>query len=185
MVPAHRPMGFRTPGAVVLAAAGLVAVAAHHGWAATNTPAKSTARDVTGIGVALSGDTLTVGGTSVRLRGIAAPLAGETCQTRYGVEYDCYRRATEILQALIGDGPVDCKETATDRKGQVIGFCAAHGADLGAAMVARGWAFAYRRLDGRYVRAEAFAESHRIGMWAGKIETPWQWRSRKLNDTEH
>jgi endonuclease YncB( thermonuclease family) len=138
---------------------------------------------VSGPGVAMSGDLLTVGGASVRLQGIAAPVAGETCQTRYGALYDCYRKSTDVLQALIGTSEVSCEITATDRTGQKIGLCKIGNTDLGAAMVARGWAFAYRRLSPAYVSPEAFAESHRLGMWAGRVEMPWQWKTRKLSDS--
>ncbi|MEI6557172.1 MAG: thermonuclease family protein [Rhodospirillaceae bacterium] len=138
---------------------------------------------VAGPGVAMTGDLLTVGGNSVRLSGIAAPVAGETCQTRYGALYDCYRKSTDVLQALVGDKEVSCEITATDRTGQKIGVCRIGTTDLAAAMVARGWAFAYRRLSPAYVSSEAFAESHRLGMWAGRVETPWQWKTRKLSDT--
>ena len=138
---------------------------------------------VSGPAVAMSGDMVTVGGASVRLLGIAAPLPGETCETRYGDVYDCYRRSTDILQALIGDNEVSCEITTADRTGQRVGVCHAGGTDLAAGMVARGWAFAYRRLTPAYVGAETFAESHRLGMWAGRVETPWQWKSRMLSDT--
>ncbi|MEI8394045.1 MAG: thermonuclease family protein [Rhodospirillaceae bacterium] len=147
------------------------------------TIAATRGQTVSGPGVALAGDLLTVGGTSVRLYGITAPMAGQTCKTRYDQSYDCFRRATEILQALIGDANVTCTLTATDRNGQQIGTCFANGVNLGAAVVSRGWAFAYRQLSNTYVGAEMFANSHRLGMWAGKIETPTQWRSRHLTDT--
>ena len=133
----------------------------------------------------MTGDLITVGGSSIRLLGIAAPIPGETCETRYGQTYDCYRRSTDILQALIGDAPVTCSITTTDHTGQRVGVCRVHGMDLASAMVSRGWAFAYRRLTPAYAGAEAFAESHRLGMWGGKVETPWQWRSRQLSDTAH
>ena len=138
---------------------------------------------VSGPGVAMTGDLVTVGGASVRLQGIAAPVAGETCETRYGAVYDCYRKSTDVLQALIGDNQVSCEIVTADRTGQKVGICSVGNTDLAAAMVARGWAFAYRRLSPAYVNSEAFAESHRLGMWAGRVETPWQWKSRKLSDT--
>ncbi len=155
------------------------------GAAQTRQPASpaGSSQTVTGTAVAMTGDLITVAGSSVRLYGIAAPIPGETCQTRYGQTYDCYRRSTDILQALIGDTPVTCTITATDRNGQRIGVCRSGNRDLGAAMVTRGWAYAYRRLTPTYISAEAFAESHRLGMWGGKVETPWQWRSRQLSDT--
>ncbi len=135
-----------------------------------------------GTGVALSGDTLTVSGTSIRLYGIAAPLAGQTCETRYGKSYDCYRRSTDVLQVLIGGLDVVCTVTTKDRNGQKIGVCRAGGSDLAGAIVSRGWAFAYRRLTPAYIGNETFAESRRLGIWAGKVEMPWQWRSRHLSD---
>jgi endonuclease YncB( thermonuclease family) len=138
---------------------------------------------LTGVAIAMSGDLLTVSGTSTRLLGIAAPAAGQTCKTRLGLSYDCYRRATEVLQVLISGGAVHCTVTTTDISGQRVGLCRAGDIDLAAAMVARGWAFAYRRLTPAYVGAESFAESHQLGMWAGRVETPWQWRSRHLSDT--
>lgn len=150
--------------------------------AAAVTLAAAPVQTVTGRAMASAGDMVTIGENAIRLYGIAAPVTGETCQTRYGVGYDCFRRSTEILQALIGEGEATCVVTNTDRTGQKIGVCRVGGTDLGAAMVARGWAFAYRRLTPAYVGSEAFAESHRLGMWAGKIETPWQWRSRQLID---
>ena len=138
---------------------------------------------ISGPGVAMTGDLVTVSGGSVRLFGIAAPFAGETCETRYGAIYDCYRKSTDVLQALIGGKEVSCEIVAADHTGQKIGVCNVGGTDLSAAMVARGWAFAYRRLSPAYVSSEAFAESHRLGMWGGRVETPWQWKSRKLSDT--
>lgn len=156
----------------LLTAAGLLA-------AATPQPP---AQEVSGKPEIASGDQMTVSGTSVRLYGVAAPAAGQTCQTRYGVSYDCYRRSTDVLKALVGEAEVACIITTVDRTGQKIGVCRVGGVDLAAAMVARGWAFAYRRLTPAYVGAEAFAESHRLGMWAGKVEMPWQWRSRQLGD---
>jgi len=138
---------------------------------------------ISGPAVAMTGDQVTVGGASVRLKGIAAPVAGETCETRYGAIYDCYRKSIDVLQALIGDNEVSCEIVTADRTGQKVGVCRVGNTDLAAAMVARGWAFAYRRLSPAYVNSEAFAESHRLGMWAGRVETPWQWKSRKLSDT--
>jgi endonuclease YncB( thermonuclease family) len=124
-----------------------------------------------------------VGGSQVRLFGIAAPASGQLCQTRSGKEYDCFQKAIRVLQSLIeGDNAVRCTIESTDRTGQAVGLCRSRGVDLGAAMVSRGWAFAYRRLSLEYAGAEAFAQTHRLGLWAGRVETPWQWRSRQLRE---
>lgn len=142
----------------------------------------SSPQTVVGIGVALTGDTLTVSGSSVRLAGVAAPADGQTCFTRFSREYDCFKLSTEMLQSLMGEHEVTCDIEASDRTGQRVGRCRANGVDLGGAMVTRGWAFAYSRLSERYERAEVYAQIHRLGMWGGRVEKPWQWKTRKLRE---
>ncbi len=137
---------------------------------------------LTGIGVPMTGDLISVGGTVVRLEGIAAPLQGQLCKNRYGREYDCFAIATAVLEALVADRTVNCRVTATDRNRNAVGVCSIAGVDLGAAMVARGWAFVYNPLTHRYGRSQSFAQARRIGMWAGRVEKPWQYRSRHLRE---
>ncbi|NYZ12339.1 thermonuclease family protein [Azospirillum sp. RWY-5-1] len=135
---------------------------------------------VTGTGIAVEGDLLTVNGRPVRLMGIDAPDPGQTCLTRGGRSYDCFASSTAVLRGLIQGGEVECTVADRDRNGQEMGECRVSGVDLGRAMVLRGWAFAYRSLSPAYQEAEAYAVSRRLGLWAGKVEKPWQWRSRKL-----
>ena len=49
-------------------------------------------------------------------------------------------------------------------------------------MVARGWAFPFRGLTAAYQRSEAFAQAKKLGLWAGHVEKPWEWRSRQLRE---
>lgn len=135
-----------------------------------------------GEAVALEGDLLTVAGTPVRLMGIDAPDPGQTCQNRYGSRFDCFRIATAVLGAMVKDSEVDCTVAERDRNGRFIGECRVRGVNLGAAMVSRGWAFAYRSLTSAYQKSEAYAQSKRLGLWSGIVEKPWQWRSRKLRE---
>lgn len=135
---------------------------------------------VTGTGVAVEGDLVTVNGRPVRLMGIDAPDPGQTCRNRHGRDYDCFANATAVLKALIEGADLDCTVADRDRNGQEYGECRARGIDLGRAMVLRGWAFAYRSLSPAYQQAEAYAMSRRLGLWSGVVEKPWQWRSRKL-----
>jgi Micrococcal nuclease (thermonuclease) homologs len=135
-----------------------------------------------GRGVAVEGDLLTVNGTPVRLMGIDAPDPGQTCKNRHGHELDCFRIATAVLAGLLKDEEVRCTIAEKDRLGQMNGECRVRGVDLGAAMVARGWAFAYRSLSPTYASSEAFAQSRRLGLWSGKVEKPWQWRSRQQRE---
>lgn len=171
----------------VLASAGLVIAAATAApvWAQAGKAKKSINIPnftVKGRAIAVEGDLLSVNGTPVRIMGIDAPDPGQKCKTRYGQEYDCFAIATGVLRALVGDDPVECTVADKDRNGQNEGECRVRGFDLGSAMVARGWAFAYRSLTETYAQSEAYAQSHRFGMWAGHVERPWQWRSRRLRE---
>ncbi|CAK0764817.1 micrococcal nuclease [uncultured Gammaproteobacteria bacterium] len=137
---------------------------------------------VTGAASVVAGDLVTVGATKVRLYGIAAPETGQKCRNRYSHELECGKIAAEVLRTLVEGAVVSCAVDRKDRTGQKVGVCRVRGVDLGAAMVARGWAFAYRGLSPDYVGSEAYAESKRLGMWGGRVETPWQWRSRQQRE---
>lgn len=131
---------------------------------------------------ALEGDVLSMDGTTVRLMGIDAPDPGQKCKNRYGRELDCFTVGTAVLENLVKGEEVTCTIAEQDRNGQKAGECRVRGVDLGAAMVARGWAFAYRSLSPTYASGEAYAQSKGLGLWAGKVEKPWQWRSRRLRE---
>jgi endonuclease YncB( thermonuclease family) len=135
-----------------------------------------------GTGSAMEGDVVSVNGTMVRLQGIDAPDPGQTCRTRRGTEYDCFTAARGQLQSMLDLGEVTCTVLATDRSQHSIGICKVLGKDLAAAMLVRGWALAYRRLSQDYGGLEARAQARKAGMWAGRVEAPWLWRTRKLNE---
>lgn len=130
----------------------------------------------------MEGDLLSLNGTPVRLMGIDAPDQGQKCKNRYGHELDCFRIATAVLASLVKDEEVSCTIAEKDRFGQRMGECRVRGVDLGAAMVSRGWAFSYSSLSPAYASGEAFAQSRRLGLWSGKVEKPWQWRSRQQRE---
>src|SRR3954466_2200095 len=137
---------------------------------------------MSGTGSAMEGDVVSVKGTMVRLRGIDAPDPGQTCRTLRGVEYDCFGAARDQLQSMLDLGPVTCRAREHDRSQHRIGVCRVLGKDLSAAMLVRGWAFAYSSLSADYDGLEARAQARKAGMWAGRVEAPWLWRTRKLNE---
>jgi len=136
-----------------------------------------------GRATALEGDLLSIGGEEVRIMGIDAPDPGQMCKNRYGSRYDCFAISRGVLATLIGDSDVECTIAERDRHAQKKGECRVRGIDLGAAMVARGWAFSFRSLTPVYQRNESYAQTKRFGMWAGQVEKPWEWRSRQLRET--
>jgi endonuclease YncB( thermonuclease family) len=121
----------------------------------------------------IDGDTLRVGGVTVRLSGIDAPERGQTCD-RGSQAWDCGAFAARRLADLIGGAPVSCAAApGADRYGRVLAACrTARGEDLGAAMVVSGAATAYRRYSDAYLAEEAAARAVRAGLWAGRMVTP-------------
>lgn len=88
----------------------------------------------------VDGDTLRCGEIRIRLASIDAPeLPGHCRIGRTCVSGDPYA-STESLRRLIGDQPIKCRQTDTDRYGRVVAFCSAGGRDLSCAQVAGGFA---------------------------------------------
>jgi endonuclease YncB( thermonuclease family) len=138
--------------------------------------------ELSGTGSAMEGDVVSLNGTMIRLRGIDAPDPGQICRTMRGVEYDCFSAARSQLQQMLDLGQVTCLAKEQDHSQHRIGACRVLGKDLSAAMLVRGWAFANSRLSTDYGGLEARAQSRKAGMWAGRVEAPWLWRTRKLNE---
>jgi len=135
---------------------------------------------IRGDATVIDGDTLSIDGGPIRLMGIDAPDLNQICLNRFESPFDCGATAKAALEALVKGRRVECTVADHDRDGTSEGECRVNGADIGGAMVARGWAFAYRSLSHAYSNAEAYAQSKRIGLWSGKFEKPSQWRSRML-----
>lgn len=126
--------------------------------------------------VVVDGDSLTIGGTRVRLWGIDAPESHQFCRDR-GRLYHCGARATNHLASLIRGQPVECRAVSTDRYGRVVARCVAGGLDLGQGMVAAGWALDWREFSGgAYSAAQRSAQRAGRGLWSGEFLAPWDWR---------
>lgn len=152
---------------------------------------------LTGPATVVDGDTLRVGGERVRLAGIDAPEMRQICAIDLH-PMKCGVIARDTLQTIAGTRIVVCVGRSRDRYRRVIATCHVedrsrddvarrsnqhHSAltengqvDLSAAMVASGWALAYRHYSLRYVSEENIARRLRRGMWAGRFEAPWEWR---------
>ena len=119
----------------------------------------------------IDGDSLRVGAEEVRLEGVDAPELQQTCE-RAGRPYPCGEEARAALAGLIERRPVSCRISGRDRYGRSLGHCRVGGEDLGAWLVAAGWAVGY----GAYAREEAAAHRRGAGLWAGSFERPSEWR---------
>ena len=144
-------------------------------------PKKPHKPTLTGVPRIIDGDTIRIGNTRIRLHGIDAPEAKQTC-TAGGKEWRCGQEATFALANIIGRTWVDCVERDRDRYGRIVAVCRVggpKGKDLGAWMVSEGWALAYRKYSLDYVAAEDAARKAGRGLWRGKFITPWEWRRGK------
>lgn len=133
----------------------------------------ASANDLEGRPTVVDGDSLTL---QIRLHGSDAPELRQTCKSENGQEYPCGQRANDALMGLIAGKEVKCEKKVQDTQyGRPVAVCYAEGIDLGAAMVERGWAVAYRRYSNQYVKQEELARSAKRGMWAwpapGSVDT--------------
>ena len=133
------------------------------------------AQTVTGTATAIDGDSLTVGGQSVRLHGIDAPEAKQTC-VRDGATWACGQESARQLAALIDGMQVICRTRGTDAYGRALGMCSANGFELNRTLVAAGWATAFRSYSQDYVADEVRAKAARLGIWRSTFVLPQEYR---------
>lgn len=143
-------------------------------------PKKQTNAMLSGIPRIIDGDTIRIGDTRIRLHGIDAPEAKQTC-TAGGKEWRCGFEATNALASLIGAHWVSCSQRDVDRYGRIVAVCRAGPIELNAWMVGNGWAVAYRQYSMEYVRDEDDAKKAQHGLWRGQFAMPWDWRREKRN----
>lgn len=142
---------------------------------------------LSGRTLVVDGDTLVLGGETVRLLGIDAPEAGQTCTSGAGHDFDCGAAAARALAELVAGGAVRCSGDERDRYGRLVAVCVRDGRDINRAMVAAGWARAYVRYSGAYAAEESAAASAGRGLWAGRFEAPWEYRQaarQRVSTTE-
>ena len=136
----------------------------------------ATARQLEGVvSHVTDGDTLWLRPASgppvqVRLQGLDAP---EICQP-FGPQ------ARNALAARVLHRTVRVSTRARDKYQRSVGTIAHAGEDVGAWLVARGfaWAARYRGRGGPYAREELRARQGRIGLWASRAVEPRVFRQR-------
>ena len=151
--------------------------------------------EITGRATVVDGDTLEIGGRSIRLQGIDAPESAQTCLDAAGAPWRCGKAATEALDAVAGGKTVVCRQDPRDPSdlyGRVLAMCFRLGEDVQLMLLRAGLAVAYRRyLDypggearphkAAFIAAEEEARTARRGMWRGEFMPPDQWRAERRN----
>lgn len=137
------------------------------------------AQSAYGEAQALDGDSLVVGGKQVRLFGIDAPEFDQQCQ-KDGGNWPCGEAAKAQLSELVAGQRVECRGQGVDQHNRILAVCTAGGENLNQAMVAQGWAVAYRQFSDAYVSAELDAKTNRLGIWSSTFTMPSDFRQAKL-----
>lgn len=136
--------------------------------AALAVPAPTNA-PLAGPATVIDGATLAVGGSRVRLHGIAAPALDQTCFDGRERGYACGRAAAEALAARIGTAPVVCEPRGADG---TAARCRLGADDLAAWLVENGYAVADRGVSTDYAAQDERAWGRRRGLWAGVFDLP-------------
>lgn len=133
---------------------------------------KPNGRTLEGRVQVVDGDTLRLGETRIRIKGIDAPEMEQTCY-RSGRAYACGESARKALSGIVSGLNVRCRASGRDRYGRMLARCTVNDSDIGERMVTEGWAVSYGR---DYDREEAHARRRSTGLWSGDFERPQDWR---------
>lgn len=125
--------------------------------------------DVVGKPRVVDGGTIEIGGERIRLYGIDAPEAHQTCMAE-GKEWACGQLAIFALAFEMAEHWVTCKGDTRDEHGQLIAVCYVGPYDLNARIVRGGWALALRSVSMDYVDEENEARTARRGLWRGRAD---------------
>lgn len=122
------------------------------------------------------GDSMRMGERRIRLFGIDAVEAYQTCELDTG-PWDCGRASRRALERLVEGKTVTCTVRDMDRT-RYVSVCIADGADINAQMVRRGWAVAYTDFSTDYVDEERAARAEGLALWRSRFERPHDYRAR-------
>lgn len=109
------------------------------------TPALADMQVISGPSYVVDGDTVDVGNTRVRLKGVDASerrtARGEVARTR--------------MKEIVAGQPLTCRITGEKTWKREVGFCTLpDGTDIGQAIISGGWALACTRYSIKYVKFE-------------------------------
>ncbi|MGD9866971.1 MAG: thermonuclease family protein [Hyphomicrobiales bacterium] len=128
---------------------------------------------VSGRAHVIDGDSIVVSGVAIRLKGMDAPEAGQTCGAE-GANWPCGSEASRRLAERLRGQTVECSGSGYDVHGRLLARCRAGDTDVNAWMVEQGLAVSYDD----YPAEERAARKAGRGLWSGPFERPRDWRDR-------
>jgi endonuclease YncB( thermonuclease family) len=120
----------------------------------------------------IDGDTIRVGGETVRLFAIDAPELDQTCRRSEGEVWRCGTWARREVRRLFEGRRATCDPIGTDQYGRTVAICAVGGQDMGGVLVANGYARAYLRYSDRYLETEKAAVVAGRGIFGSDMAAP-------------
>ena len=129
------------------------------------------AESLAGRAYVIDGDTVSIAGNRIRLKGIDAPELAQACGNGQAAT-GCGHASRQALIGFIGGLDVRCEASGKDKYDRALATCYSGDINLNRAMVEAGQAVAY----GDYHDVEASAIRARRGLWAIEFETPQDWR---------
>jgi endonuclease YncB( thermonuclease family) len=141
--------------------------------------------DIAGAARVVDGDTIVINEVRIRLEGIDAPEAGQTCGRAVIGAWACGTEATGALTRLLAGKQVRCEPRGLDKYGRTLGVCFIEPRlDVNAWMVRKGHAWAFTKYSQSYVREEAVARAERVGIWQGEAVPAWDYRAQSWAKAE-
>jgi endonuclease YncB( thermonuclease family) len=125
----------------------------------------------------VDGDTLNVGRDKVRLFGIDAPELDQSCRRPDGTVWRCGDWARDEVRRLYQGRRAACEAIDTDRYGRTVATCRVEGHDMGATLVANGYARAYLRYSDLYLETEKEAVVAGRGIFGSDMVAPEAFRA--------
>lgn len=129
-----------------------------------------------------AGNIFQLGSTYLKLYGIDVPNLKQTCIDKRGENYKCGLLAKQRLEKLLINKKLTCQIVSSYSQNQYLVTCAIQGYDVGATMVAVGWALADRTATDVYIPYENEARTKKLGLWAGKFVAPWTYRQKVVGE---
>ena len=139
-------------------------------------PSVASAQIMLGSAKAIDGDTFAFGDDVIRIHGIDALEATQTC-SRDNEVWECGKAATNLMRELLSHGNLQCRQMDRDHYGRAVSVCAVGGRDIGQEMVAAGLAVALPQYSTSYITAEERARAQGEGIWSWSFQMPADYRA--------
>ncbi|OJW72763.1 MAG: hypothetical protein BGO57_16140 [Sphingomonadales bacterium 63-6] len=139
-------------------------------------PTPAFAQLITGKAYAIDGDTLEMDGFRIRLLGVDAPEADQTC-LREGSDWACGQASKATLAGMIEGTQVECEQRGHDNFRRIVAVCRAGAIDVADEQARLGMAVALPDFSLAYVESAALARANRIGIWGSQFQMPADYRA--------